>query len=419
MYNFKLLKSFSKTYGGLPKSIYILFISKIVTRIGSFVFAFMALYLKIKLGMEENEIATFIMLNGVFSVISPFIFGTLADMKGRKKIFIGIQILGASIYIICGILTDIKPEIIPYLLIAASMMYRGANPISNSMVADLTYNEVDRRRGYSLQYMGSNIGIAVGPMIGGFLLTNYVNWFFFGNAITTFLSVILVGMLVEETLIKEKEMGKIEGKEKVNPEKSIKVFLGEPLLIMFTFFSIIIWAVYSQMSFGLSLHMEHVFGGDSGAKMYGMLLSFNATIVILFTIIVTEFIKRYRTINSIAFASILYALGFGMTAFIGEIFFLYFLSVFIWTIGEIVIMTNTNVFIMAHTPVNHRGRFNAIVGLLSGMGFIISPKIMSFLIENKGYFASWKYVGLTALISTFGFFIISLLEKNQENTEKY
>ncbi len=415
MYNFKNNKFFSKSYGGLPKSIYILFISRIVTRIGSFVFAFLALYLKSKLGMKESDIATFVMINGVFAVISPFVGGTLADKKGRKKIFIGIQIIGGIIYILCGILTDVKPDVIPYLLIAASMMFRAVGPITNAMVADLTNNEIDRRRGYSLIYMGSNIGIAVGPMIGGFLLANYVKWFFYGDAITTFLSITLVGLFVKETLIKESEMEKIEGKESINPEKSLKIFFGEPILVMFTVFSIIIWAVYSQMSFGLSLHIENVFGGDDGAKLYGMLLSFNAVIVIIFTILVTEFVKRFRTIISIAFASILYAVGFGMIAFIGNEFQLYFLSVFIWTIGEIVIMTNTNVFIMSHTPVNHRGRFNAIVGLLSGMGFIISPKIMSFLIEKLGYFNSWKYVGLSALIAAFGFFIISIIEKKQQN----
>src|SRR6056297_550584 len=99
MYNFKIFKSFSKSYGGLPKSIYILFISRIITRIGSFVFAFLALYLKSKLGMKESDIATFVMINGVFAVISPFVGGSLADRKGRKKIFIGVQIIGAILYI--------------------------------------------------------------------------------------------------------------------------------------------------------------------------------------------------------------------------------------------------------------------------------------------------------------------------------
>jgi Na+/H+ antiporter NhaC len=49
--------------------------------------------------------------------------------------------------------------------------------------------------------------------------------------------------------------------------------------------------------------------------------------------------------------------------------FCYFLlSTVIWTLGEILQATNTNVYIANHTPISHRGRFNAILPIIIGSG---------------------------------------------------
>ncbi len=407
----KALESVRINYGGLPRSIYVLFIARIINRLGGFVYAFLALYLKTKLGMSEWEIANYVLINGAVSMLSPFIGGFVADKKGRKIIFVAVQFLGSLFFVACGLLTDTRPELIPVLLIIASFLYNMVGPINNAMVADITKNQDDRRRSYSLIYLGINIGVAIGPILGGFLLANYVKWFFLGDAITTMISVVLVALFVEETMLSSKEMEEAEGGEKMESGVTALIFIKKPILFMYTMFAILNSAVYAQMGFGLSLHMNHVFGVEYGAEYYGMLLSFNAVVVLALTILLMELLKRFRPVYNVALASLLNTIGFGMIAFIGSRLPLFFASVFIWTVAEIVMVTNSNVFIMSHTPVNYRGRFSAIIEFLMGVGFVVSPRIMSHMMVNYSYETAWKGIGVISMVAFLGFIATAYMDK--------
>lgn len=407
----KALESVRINYGGLPRSIYVLFIARIINRLGGFVYAFLALYLKTKLGMSEWEIANYVLINGAVSMLSPFIGGFVADKKGRKIIFVAVQLLGSLFFVACGLLTDTRPELIPVLLIIASFLYNMVGPINNAMVADITKNQDDRRRSYSLIYLGINIGVAIGPILGGFLLANYVKWFFLGDAITTMISVVLVALFVEETMLSSKEMEEAEGGEKMESGVTALIFIKKPILFMYTLFAILNSAVYAQMGFGLSLHMNHVFGVEYGAGYYGMLLSFNAVVVLALTILLMELLKRFRPVYNVALASLLNTIGFGMIAFIGSRLPLFFASVFIWTVAEIVMVTNSNVFIMSHTPVNYRGRFSAIIEFLMGVGFVVSPRIMSHMMVNYSYETAWKGIGVISMVAFLGFIATAYMDK--------
>lgn len=60
-------------------------------------------------------------------------------------------------------------------------------------------------------------------------------------------------------------------------------------------------------------------------------------------------------------------LGSGMLAFArGPAIFL--VSAAVWTAGEIVNATNAEVYVANHTPMSHRGRFNAVLPVLGGLG---------------------------------------------------
>ncbi|MCK8060112.1 MULTISPECIES: MFS transporter [unclassified Fusibacter] len=410
----KAIKSIKDNYGGLPRSIYVLFFARVINRIGGFVYAFLALYMKAKLGYTESQIADFIIINAVFSMISPFIGGALADKKGRKLIYVTASTIGSLMFLACGFVTESSPELVPVLLIIASVFFNFTNPIANAMVADIVPDEKDRKRAYALIYLGINVGVAVGPVIGGYLLANHVKWFFIGDALTTLLSIALVAFFIKETMLTHEEMKKSKGNEKLESGTTFMAFLKRPTLVLYTMFSFASAFVYAQHSFGMSLHLESFFGAVTGPQYYGMLMSFNAVVVLVFTIMVTESLSKLRTIHSISLGAALYAVGFGLLAFASDAVLIYFVSVFIWTIGEIIMITNSNVFVMSNTPVNHRGRFSALIGLLAGAGYILSPKVISRIIETADYKTVWVVVAAIASVGAIGFMFTGVVEKKMK-----
>ncbi|GAA0181053.1 MFS transporter [Clostridium sediminicola] len=396
-----LILKVKKSYGGLPFSIYILFIARVINRMGGFVHAFLAMFLQQRMGMNDNAIANYIMIMGIMTSLSPFIGGRIADIRGRKTIYLVAQSMAAILLIPCGIFADSHPEVIPTLLIASAILSSIIRPINSAMVADLTDSMEQRKRAFALLYLGINVGVAIGPMIGGFLFKNYIKWFFIGDAITTLISVLLVAFFVKETQLTKKQMEEANGGEKMEEGSTLSVLLKKPVIIMFIFFSLFNSIAYAQGNFGLPLYLSKVFG-EAGPMKFGALMSFNAVIVLICTIPITELLKRNRPVYNVSLASFLYAVGFGMTGLIGNIYPLFFVSVLIWTLGEIVAVTNHSVFIMSHTPVNYRGRFNGIIAFIMGAGHIVSPKIMSKLTMNFNYTLAWLFIGVLALVAAFG-----------------
>lgn len=405
-----------ESYGGLPSSLYVLFIARIINRMGGFVHAFLALYLSTKLGFSEGQIAEYIILVGILSTFAPFIGGRIADVRGRKTIYILAQSLAALMFVPCGLLTDTHPEMVPIFLIMASMISSIVDPINGAMVADIAVLPEQRKKAYALLYLGTNVGVAIGPMIGGFLLNRYVVLFFLGDALTTFISVLLVALFVKETKLSHEEMKKMQGGERMEEGNTLQVLLKKPVLLLFALFSILTSFVYAQSNFGMSLFMAHTFGASNGPAYYGLLMSFNAVVVLVFTLPVTSLLKRNRPVINIVLAAMLYSVGFGLFGYIDRPLLLLYIPVLIWTLGEIISVTNHSVFVMSHTPVNFRGRFNAFLGFLSGFGYIISPKLMSKLIEGYDFSYAWKVIGIIAFLATIGFLYVALIDRKQESS---
>jgi len=229
------------------------------------------------------------------------------------------------------------------------------------------------------------------------------------------ISVVLIAVFVKETRLTVKEMEAVEGSEKMEKGNTIQVLLKRPVLILFMVFSMLNAVVYAQGNFGLPLFLGTLY--KDGAIKFGVLMSLNAIIVLVFTIPLTELLKRNKPIYNVAIASFLYTLGFGLMSFIQQQFALFFLSIFLWTIGEILAVTNHNVFVLAHTPVNYRGRFNAFIDIVMGVGHFSGPKVMSMLTMTWSYSVAWLVIAAIAFIAMIGFLCTALLDTREQKLQ--
>jgi MFS family permease len=108
--------------------------------------------------------------------------------------------------------------------------------------------------------------------------------------------------------------------------------------------------------------------------------------------------------------------AFSLLYFIHSLW-LFVLSTVVWTLGEILQATNTNVYIANHTPISHRGRFNSILPIIIGTGFALGPPVMGQYVEAVSVRAVWP---LAAGISLFGAAALVLLymkEKQHRRVE--
>lgn len=400
-------KQIFKTYKGLEKEIYILFIGRIVNSLGAFVHPLMALILTQKIGMEVSEAGMFVTMLSVFQAPCMILGGKLADSIGRKKVIIIFQLMGAITLISCGFM---KPSVLmAKLMILSSCFYSISSPAFEALNADIT-NVDNRKASYSLLYMGTNIGFCIGPIIGGLLYENYLPIIFIGDGITTLLALILIIIFVKEGIKNSSNDESTKG-YKNDLESSVdgsvfKVLLKRPELLFFAMGILMYYFAYSQWGFALPIQLKNVFLED-GAKFYGILGGLNGIIVIILTPVLTSITKEINILKVVSIGGVFYSIAFAMFGFANS-YIIFIIGIIIMTIGEILITINQGTFIANNTPSSHRGRISSILPLISGFGFAVGPMIMGDIIEKYNYLTGWIII---SIISVIGVSIMIFLEK--------
>lgn len=415
------IKSLFEDYTKLPRSLFILFFAQIVSSMGNFVFPFLAIFLTKTLIYNEQKAGFYVMLATAAKVPGLLLGGKLSDAFGRKKIFIIFSTLSGLFIFFCLLVGQIgQNEIIPWLLII-SAVFNGANyPAMKAMVADLT-NPDNRKAAFSLLYLGTNIGFAIGPLIAGFLYNNYLKLLFVGDAATTIISVLLVYIFIAETFPEPDKMKKSKlsecNNERAEDGSIYQVLLSRPYLLIFTLIFTLYSFIYVQSEFTLPLQMIKIFG-DNGPQYFGTIMTVNGIVVIFLTVIIISITRRIEPILNVSLAGLLYAIGFGIIYF-STTLFLFAFSTILWTLGEIIASTYSDVYIINHTPITHRGRFSAIIHILIGSGFIFGPYLSGLFISHYRMENIWLMVFILAIFSTFLMYLLNYFENQAKQSLKH
>lgn len=355
---------------------------------GGFTQIFVVFFLTKMMGMDTLTAGFYSSLLGVSSLLGNSAVGKVGDSYGRKVLMVGSMMMAASFLFVCGFLE--RTMIIPYLLIVSNFFMGAVRPLIRSIVADLTEGET-RQRAFSLMYLATNIGVAIGPAIAGHFFESHIEWIFIGEGLALAVSALLIFLYVPESKPTAEEIQESlqfgSGQEQASQESMWKLLLQRPYILFFTILVFFSNLVYTQHAFSLPLYLEELFPKE-GAAYFGHLMSFNAIVVLVCTSVLHHLTGKNKPVNNVAIASLMYGVGFGMLIFpMG--FTLLGVSTFLWTIGEIMLITNFNVYIAAHTPMTHRNRFNSFVQSITGSGFMLGPIISGWFLEEYSLDLIW------------------------------
>lgn len=394
-------------YKGLPQSVYILFFVQVINRFGDFVVPFLTLYLAEKLGIDIETAGIIVTISSLLFVPGSMVGGIFADKIGRKKTYILTQATAAISLIPCAF---IKNSSVIVVLILISTFFNGAvRPPINAIIVDILPPD-KRNAGFSLQYLGINLGTAFGPIIAGFLFNNHLKLFFLGDAITSLIVVALALIYIKETnstIVNEV----ISFKEKEESGNTVQVLLRRPTILIFLLIYIIYSFVYTQYKFSLPLTLNKVYM-SKGSEIFGLLMSINAFTVIMLTLLVTNLTEKENPLFNITIAGVFYALGFGMIGII-NCFPLFIVSTVLWTIGEILIRTNLGTYLANNSPVNFRARFSTLGCLSWAIGATFGTSVMGKYINLMGINAVWPLIFLLSIIASFFMLILHLYSKRK------
>jgi MFS family permease len=363
---------------------------------GSMVWPFLTIYTRQRFAVPLTTVGLLLSLNSAAGLATTSVAGPAADRFGRK----GVMILSLSAS--CLVYAAMRfADSLP--LWAVLMTLSGAvGPLfrvgSNAMVADLLPPD-QRASAYALLRMGNNLGIAIGPAVGGFVAAVSYSWAFLTAAAAYALFSVLVLFLVSETL---PQLGKEPGKRSTSTgygpllhDSMFLVFCGvSTLAIIPSALMMVLLPVYAKEQFGVI------------ESQYGFIMATNAAMVVLFQYTVTEVTKRHPHLPVLAVGACFYGLGAGSVIF-GQGFAAFLLSMIILTIGELILVPTGTTLAANLSPPDMRGRYMGVYGLTWGVAVGIGPVLGGYLNDQVAPVAIW-YGGLAfGLAAMIGFLLLA------------
>jgi MFS family permease len=363
---------------------------------GSMVWPFMTIYMRQQLDVPLTSITLLLTLNSAAGLASLSAVGPLIDRFGRKRAMVFGLVIGSAALLAMGHAGTLAAWAVLQAVRGATGPLFRVGP--NTMVADLL-EEQRRPAAYALLRTATNVGVAIGPSVGGFITsTSYTLAFYIAAGAGALVALIVLCFLAETAPQGGQERGQsreARGYGQLLRDRPFLAFCATYTVAgMAQTMMMVLMPVYAKENFGVP------------ENRYGLIMATNATMVVLFQYAVTRITERYHDLPVLAVGSLFSAIGVGSVAW-GWSFPTFLASMVVLTIGEMILVPTATALAANLSPPDMRGRYMSVFGLTWSIGYGIGPVIGGFLHDSLAPVAIWYgglFMGLSAAI---GFTLLS------------
>ena len=382
-------------YRGLRKEIYVLCFGRVVTNMGAMVWPMLTMILSQKMHLGAGTISLLLAAASVLMLPVNLLGGRLADRCNKRNIIVICDLISIVCYLICAL--------IPLTFLSLGLMFAAAVcqsmewPAYSALIADLTKTD-DRERAYSLSYLGGNLGLVLSPTIAGLLFENHLWLCFLISSISIACSTVLIFLLIRDVHAETEETEAASYQTVREGASLLNILRERPLLILFVVLFGLYSGVYMQFNVLMPLELGRLHAAR-GALIFGSITSTNCIVVVFFTPLITRLTACLPEPRKMLAGNLLILSGFGVfLLFAGRIPF-YYLSMVIFTWGEIVMMLADSPYTASRVPANHRGRINGLNAVSQALIGAVCQLLVGQLYERIAPGAGWAAVfGMGAVL---------------------
>lgn len=386
-------------YREFPPSFWTLTAATFIDRVGgALLYPFFALYFTGRFGVGMTEVGILFGLYAVSSFVGQLIGGTFSDRFGRRSILIFSLIATSTSTLLLGMVDSLM--LFYVLVIFVGLIVESGQPARQAMVADLLPEE-KRAEGYAIMRVVFSLAVAIGPAIGAFLVSQSYMALFVADAVISMTAAIVVWRFMPETKPEAKESQTAESGD--SGSSGYRAILRDRIFMLYLGAGMLVSLIGMNLFTTLGVYLRDGFGVPGQA--YGLLLSMNAMLVVVFQLPIGRRAEGFPPMLMMAVGSVLYGLGFGMFAFVGTTL-LFVAAMIVLTFGEMILMPVSQSLVARFAPEDMRGRYMAIYGVSWSLPFAFGPLLAGLVMDNGdprmlywisgllGLLAAAAYVGL-------------------------
>ena len=278
----------------------------------------------------------------------PVITGAIADKVGYKRILY----LSFTVYI-TGFYMIGSFESFGLMFFAFIWTCIGGalfKPIISAMIARNTTSETSSI-GFGIFYMMINIGGFIGPFIAGVLMQKSWDFVFYMSMVTMGINYLITGFFFKEPVVKEK--GSSLGRSIIQAFVNIGITLQNWKYVLFLIIMILFWTAFNQLYYSFPVFVEQwvdtsplyegihsvwpwlaeAIGTPQGTITAVTLGSMDAFFIIVFQLMVSAFVMRFRPLAAMMGGILVLAGGLALM-FSNQNSWLILLGLLVFALGE-------------------------------------------------------------------------------------
>ncbi|EQB73618.1 MAG: multidrug efflux permease [Ferroplasma sp. Type II] len=355
---------------------------------------FMAIFLSLYLHIAIYIVGIIFTLLSLMSMIFSILGGYLADLKGRKFTLMLGSVSGIFIFLSIAITFLFHAYALTIILfILSSFSGSLVYPSASALISDVTEPE-NREGGYSIYRILSNIGWAIGPLMGSFIYSSGIVYIFYALVIANLLQTIIISFVKKQNVMKT-------GTGTKNP-----FLVYDKYLFIFSIATFFIILLSSQFSVSLPLYSEIVI--KINVSDIGYIYAINGLVVVLGQYPLIKLFSRFGDLTTFIAGALFYALGYFIIAFSTNLYGLMFDMVII-TIGENLTTPTINSVISKMSPAGKTGRYMGFNAMFNSIGRAFGPSVGTYVMYTFHYngLITWSLIGVFGVFSAIVIVIFS------------
>jgi predicted MFS family arabinose efflux permease len=393
----RVLDTYRAAFRGLSREIWGLALVSLVNRSGTMVVLFLVPWLTRVRGFEPAVAGNLLSVYGLGTVAGIWLGGRLTDRIGHRPVIEGSLLLTGITMLVLGTLRE--PLAIGAGVAALGLVGEAIRP-ANAVAVVAHSEEAGRPRAFGLMRLSVNLGLTLGPALGGFLASIDYAWLFRVDGGTCLLAALLFRLLFPREEADEPE-ARSAARSGPSPWRDglFVAALGLLMLQALIFFQL--WSTYPLYLLEQRGFSERVFGG---------LFAVNTAVIVVFEMVLVHSIERRDPLRVIAVASLLIGAGFGLTAWV-ESLPAVVLTVLIWTLGEMLGAPMMQSWVARRARPDNRGRYLAGFAMVFSVSSVLAPWFGTRVYQNVSPDAVWHACLLLGALQFLGFAALSRVER--------
>jgi len=393
---------YKNAFSGLSRDVWYIALIYLVNRCGEMVIPFMSVYLTTQLGFSKTQSGIVLFSFGLGALCGSNLGGYLTDRIGNFRVM-AISLAGTGCAFISIILFKTFLPLCLWLFVTGSFSSM-FSPAAFSAVSSWG-NPENQTRGFSLLRMAINLGVAIGPALGGFMAFRYgYKWVFILDGVTCF-----VALVVLFIVLRHKDGISKSKTKSTNDQRSPYT---DSILILFLFFNLINMVAFFQILFSVPVYFKEVVMMDEW--LIGMFFTANGLLVFALEMPLVYLIEqKNKFIQPMVAGAILIGIGYlSLNLFSSPLTAILLYSLLV-ALGEVINFPLIPTMAMKRAGKDNQGKYMGLVSMMFAMAFLFAPITGLPVIEKIGY---ESYFYLAAGLSTLSGICLWLLRRQFEDS---